>query len=73
MILAFYRPKSKETSAFPKPYPLRNRAIGDEIALMLKDAPNQLAEAVAAGCSCGALHEHPAGFWGRPQGEPSCQ
>jgi hypothetical protein len=53
--LAFSRPKSKESSAFPKPYPLRNRAIGDEIALMLKDAPNQLAEAVAAGCSCGAM------------------
>jgi hypothetical protein len=27
--LAFYRPKSKELSAFPKPYPLPNRAFGD--------------------------------------------
>jgi hypothetical protein len=32
-----------------------NWASGGEIALMSKDAPNQLAEAVAAGCSCGAL------------------
>jgi hypothetical protein len=38
--LAFYRPKSKETSAFPKPYPLRNRAIGGEMALVLKNAPS---------------------------------
>jgi hypothetical protein len=53
--LAFHRPKSKELSAFPKSYPLRNRASGDEIALMLKDAPSQLAEAVAAGGPCGAL------------------
>jgi hypothetical protein len=46
--LAFCRSKSKETSAFPKPYPLRNRAIGDEMASMLKKAPSQLAEAVGA-------------------------
>jgi hypothetical protein len=29
--LAFHRPKPKETSAFPKSYPLRNCATGDEM------------------------------------------
>jgi hypothetical protein len=52
--LAFYRPKPKEMSAFPKTYWLRNRAIGDEMASMLKNAPSQFAEAVAEGGSCGA-------------------
>jgi hypothetical protein len=28
------RPKSKELSAFPKTYPLRNRAIGGEMTRM---------------------------------------
>ena len=37
MILAFYRPKSKESSAFPKPYPLPNRAIGAEMTLTKKN------------------------------------
>jgi hypothetical protein len=53
--LAFYRPKSKELSAFPKTYWLRNRAIGAEMASVLKKAKSQLAEVVAAGCSCDAL------------------
>jgi hypothetical protein len=35
--LAFCRPKSKELSAFPKSYPLRNRAIGDEMTLTKKN------------------------------------
>jgi hypothetical protein len=47
--LARYSPKSKESSAFPKPYPLRDRAISAEMALMLKNTPSQLAEPVAAG------------------------
>jgi hypothetical protein len=52
MILAFYRknrPKSKELSAFPKSYPLRNRAICAEMHQMLSNAPSQFAKAVAAG------------------------
>jgi hypothetical protein len=35
--LAFHRSESKESSAFPKPYPLRNRAIGDEMTLTKKN------------------------------------
>jgi hypothetical protein len=53
--LQVYRPKSKELSAFPKPYPLSNRAIGAEMEGMLKAAPSQLGEAVAAGCSGGTV------------------
>jgi hypothetical protein len=40
MSSVFYRPKSKETSAFPKSYPLWNRAIGDEMTSMLTKAPS---------------------------------
>lgn len=36
MTLALYRPKSKKTSAFPKSRPLRNRAIGNKMASVLK-------------------------------------
>jgi len=46
--VAFYRPKSKESSAFPKPYPLRNRAIGGEMAQTLEYLPRELADAVTA-------------------------
>jgi hypothetical protein len=53
--LAFYRPESKESSAFPKPYPLRRRVIRDEMISMGKNAPSQLAEAVAAGGPAGAV------------------
>jgi hypothetical protein len=53
--LAFYRPKSKETSAFPKSYPLGKRGLCGEMALMLKNAPSQLVEAIAAGGSAGAV------------------
>jgi hypothetical protein len=34
--LALYRPKSKESSAFPKSYPLRKRAIGGEMRLLYR-------------------------------------
>jgi len=34
--LAFSRPKPKELSAFPKSYPLRNRALGGEMVQTLK-------------------------------------
>jgi hypothetical protein len=45
--LAQSRPKSKELSAFPKSYPLRNRAIGGEITVVLKNPPRELAETLA--------------------------
>lgn len=46
---------ARKTSAFPKPYPLWNRAIGDEMASMLKNAASRLAKAVAAGGPAGAV------------------
>ncbi len=45
---AVFHPKSKELSAFPKTYPLRNRAIGAEMTRILKNPPGELAEAVGA-------------------------
>jgi hypothetical protein len=60
--LAFYGPKPLKTTQNPKNCPLfqnlircANRAISDEMAFILKNAPNQLAEAVAAGGPCGAV------------------
>ncbi|MGA2324339.1 MAG: hypothetical protein ABSG22_10870 [Sedimentisphaerales bacterium] len=44
---------ARKMSAFPRSCPLWNRAIGDEMASMLKNAPSQLAEAVAAGGTSG--------------------
>ena len=58
-----FLPKSKELSAFPKSYPLRNRASGGEMDLCLKNAPSELAEAVAIGGSCSALANC---AWGNP-------
>jgi hypothetical protein len=53
--VASSHPKSKELSAFPKSYPLRRRVIRDEMISMGKNAPSQLAEAVAAGGPAGAV------------------
>jgi hypothetical protein len=59
---------ARKTSAFPKSYPLRNRAIGDGMVQTLSNAPSQFAEAVGAGGPCGALPDRPAGFGSQATG-----
>jgi hypothetical protein len=58
--LAFYRPKSKELSAFPKPYPLRKRTFGGEMRVMLKTR-QVMAEALAAGNLWGIVGDRVCG------------